>query len=131
MAVPNPMRCWDEILSATSQWTIGASGAHTKTANIPGTMFTGVARTAAGKYTVTFARGVPVGPFLELIVTAAKAADAETTTARWTLGTYTAETAAAAATVKYESWEIDETAAQVDFASGDIVTLTARWLKTK
>ena len=131
MSLPNPMLCWDEVRTAISQWTIGASGAHTKTTSIPGTMFTGVARTAAGKYTVTFARGVPVGPFLGLDVTVASAADTEGPRARWTLGTYTAETAAAAATVKYEAWDIDETATQIEIASGDIVTLTARWLKTK
>lgn len=130
MAV-SPIRCFDEVLTAVSQWTIGAAGAHTKTTGIPGTLFAGVARTAAGKYTVTFARGVPVGPFLGLDITVAKAVDTEGTPARWTLGTYTAETAAAAATVKYEAWDVDETATQIELASGDIVTLTARWLKTK
>lgn len=130
--MPNysPMRCQDEVLTIISSWDIGASGAHTKTANIPGTGFASVARTAAGKYTVTFARGVPIGPFLDLHIEHYPAVDAQPLDAHPKLSTFTAETAAAQATVKYETWDNDTTA-QTELANGDKVVITARWLKTR
>lgn len=126
-----PVLCADEVQSFTSKWDIGSSGAHTKVSGVPGTGFSGVARTAAGKYTITFSAGMPVGGLLSLKVEHWPAADAEPLVAGPTKSGYTAETAAAAATALYESWVIDETAAQTDFASGDQVVITATFLKTK
>lgn len=126
----NPMRCEDEVIVLTSKWDIGSSGAHTKVTGCLGTGFSGIARTAAGKYTVTFNRGVPVGPLLELRVTHWPAVDAGPLLAHPKVSTYTSETAAAAATVKYETWDLD-TSAQTELASGDQVTVTAVFQKTK
>ncbi len=127
-----PMRCGDEIVVLTSKWTIGADGAHSKTSGHPGTGFKQVARSAAGKYTVTFSRGhVPNGPLHELRITGEQAADEEGLVARPTVGGYTPETPAAEATALYESWVIDETAAQTDWPAASKVSITATFLKTK
>lgn len=121
----------DEVQVFTSMWTIGSSGAHTKTTNVPGTGFTGVARTAAGKYTVTFARGqLPLGPIVDVGLTHWPAADAGPLVLRPTVSSYTPETSAAAGTLLYEAWDLD-TSAQTELASGDKVSLTCRFLKTK
>ncbi len=130
MAV-NPMRCFDETITLVSKWDIGASGAHTKTSGVPGTGFTGVARTAAGEYTISFARGLPVGPLVELRCVQESAVDEEPKLLKPCVGTFTAETAAAAATVKYEAWDVDETAVEVEIPSGGKVSITATFLKTK
>src|SRR5260221_12143100 len=116
MAARSPLRSYDEIQEMTSMWDIGASGAHTKTANVPGTGFTSVARTAAGKYTVTFAKTNPIGPLVQLVLTYWGVADAAALDLRATTATYTAETSAAAATVKYESWDL-ATPSQAELAN--------------
>ncbi len=124
------MRCFDEVITLTSRWNIGSSGAHVKSTGIPGTGFAGVAETAAGKYTITFARGIPVGPLVELRITPFHVADEEPYVARATQAGFTAETAAAAATATYESWAIDETQAQTDWPSTSEVAITAVFLKS-
>lgn len=120
----------EEYIVYTSKWDIGASGAHTKVTGIPGTGFTGVARTAAGKYTITFTRSVPVGGLVDLQITHWPAVDAANLNPRPSKAGYTAETASAAATALYETWDNDTTA-QTELASGDQVTITAVFLKTK
>lgn len=126
-----PVLCADEVQTFISVWEIGADGAHTKKAGVLGTGFASVARTAAGKYTVTFSTGMPAGGLVDFKITPWHVADEEPYNAQPTQGTFTAETASAAATVKYESWVIDETAAQTDFPDTAEVTLTATFLKTK
>jgi len=125
-----PERCEDEYLDMVSKWDIGASGAHTKVSGVPGTGFASVAETAAGKYTITFTRGVPLGGLVDLVLTHWPAVDAANLNLRPSKSGYTAETATAAATMKYEAWDNDTTA-QTELASGDQVTITARFLKTK
>ncbi len=127
----SPMRSADEVITYTSRWNIGATGAHVKSTGIPGTGFSGVARDAAGKYTITFQRGIPVGPLVELRITPFHVADEEGYIGRPTQAGFTAETAAAAATHTYESWVVDETAAQTDWPSTAEVAITAVFLKTK
>jgi hypothetical protein len=124
------MLAYDEVLVFVSKWDIGSSGAHTKATNCNGSGFASVAQTATGKYTITFARGMPVGPLLDLQLTHWAAADAANLNLRPSVGTFTAETAAAAATVKYEAWDNDTTA-QTELASGDQVTIVAIFQKTK
>lgn len=123
-------RAYDEVIEMVSQWTIGSTGAHTRRTGVPGTGFASVARTAAGKYTVTFAKGAPSGKLIDLQVTIWQAVDEESLIPRPSVSTFTAETASAGATVKYETWVIDETAAQTEIPSGAIVTIRATWLKT-
>lgn len=121
-------RCMDEVISSVSKWTVGASGAHTKTTGCPGTGVSGVARDAAGKYTMTFQRGVPVGPFLGIQGQVFVAADAAPFIIRPTA--YTAETAAAAATLTFEAWDA-ATPSQAEITNGATVVYTCRWYKTK
>lgn len=125
------VRAFDEVLEAVSSWDIGATGAHTKTASVPGTLFSSVTRTAAGKYTVNFTNGVPKGPFLGLEVEIHRAVDAAPLLPRQSVSTYTSETAATPATVKYETWNVANAPVQTELASGDTVKIRARWLKTK
>ncbi len=122
--------CGDEVLEFVSSWEIGASGAHTKTTGIPGTGFTGVARTGAGQYTITFQRNMPVGPLVDLKVSHWPQANAAPLVASALDGGFTAETAAAAATALYETMDL-ETPARTELPNGDRVTITARFLKTK
>lgn len=125
------MRGDDELYTMVSQWDIGATGAHTKTANVPGSGFASVTRTAAGKYTITFTRGkLPTGRLIDVSITHWPAANAEPRVCMPTLSTYTSETDAAGATVKYEAWKLT-TPAQVELANGDKVTIKATWLKGK
>lgn len=124
-------RSGDELVEITSKWNIGASGAHTKTPGFVGTGFSGVTRTAAGKYTITFSRGTPPGGLVDLYVSHWPAADSNIKTTRPTVNGYTAETPAAQATALYESWSVTGAPAQSDFASGDQVTITAVFQKTK
>ncbi len=126
----NPMRCWDETITLVSRWNIGTSGAHVKATGCNGTGFAGVAQTAAGKYTITFQRGIPVGKLLELRITPSHVADEEAYIGRATQAGFTAETAGAAATALYESWVVDETAAQADWPDTAEVTITAVFQKT-
>lgn len=123
--------CADEVIVFTSKWNIGSDGAHTKTSGFPGTGFTGVARDSAGNYTISFARGVPVGGLVELRVQHWPQAGAEPLVAAPLENEVVAETATAAMTAGYESWVIDETEALTDFPSGDQVSITAVFLKTK
>lgn len=120
----------DDYSVYVSKWDIGANGAHTKVSGIPGTGFSGVARTAAGKYTITFQPGVPVGGLVDLIVTHWPAVDAANLNPRPSKAGFTAETAAASATMLYETWDNDTTA-QTELSSGDQVTITAVFLKSK
>ncbi len=126
----NPMRSGDEVLTLHSKWDIGASGAHTKVANVPGTGFASVARTAAGKYTITFSRGLPPGVLVECRIVDWPAVDAEPFDCTPKKSGFTAETAAAAATLLYEAWDHDTTA-QTELASGDQVSIVCTFLKTK
>ncbi len=126
----SPMRCWDETITLTSRWNIGTTGAHVKVTGVAGTGFASVAQTATGKYTITFARGIPIGPLVELRITPSHVVDEEPYVARQTQASFTAETLAAAATVKYESWAIDETQAQTDWPDTSEVTITAVFQKT-
>jgi hypothetical protein len=128
----NPVRCYDEVVEAISTWDIGATGAHTKTSNIPGTQFASVARTAAGKYTVTFSAGVPRGDLLALECFHQPAANAGPLNLRMTKASYTRESAALGqATVLYEAWSVGTTPAQTELSNGDKVTLKAIWSKTR
>ncbi len=124
------MRGSDELFVFVSKWDIGSSGAHTKATDCAGTGFSGVAQTAAGKYTVTFTRGMPVGKLLDFRVTHWPAIDAQGFDCGPRKSGFTAETAAAAATMKYEAWDND-TAAQTELTSGDQVSITAVFAKTK
>lgn len=123
--------CSDEIQTSVALWDIGATGAHTKTANVPGKGFTSVARTAAGKYTVTFARGVPVGQFMGLQLDLQTAADAGPLNLKYTAGSYTSETQAAQATALYEAWSVGTAPAETEIPSGSKVLMTAVWQKTR
>lgn len=128
MAV-NPMRASDEVISFFSKWDIGATGAHTKATGCNGTGFASVARTATGKYTITFQRGIPVGKLLELRVGHWPVVDAQGFDCGPRKAGFTAETAGAAATMLYEAWDND-TAAQTELTSGDQVSITAVFQKT-
>jgi len=121
-----PQRATDRIVQYFSQWTIGASGAHTKTTGVPGTGFASVAETAAGKYTITFS-DVAIGGLIGLQLIHWPAADAEPLILAPTDDVYSAS----AKTAKYEAWAIDETAAQTEIPSGDKVTIIATFLETK
>lgn len=116
----SPKRVNVETIETLCVFDIGAAGAHTK---VYGSGIS-VARTAAGKYDVTFTEWGPV--LVDFQVTVWRQTDAETLTARPTDGSFSNS----AGTCKYEIWEIDETAAQVDPASGDRVTIRATFLKT-
>lgn len=122
--------CATEVVELISLWTIGSTGAHTKTSGVGGEGFDSVARTAAGKYTVTFSKGTPRGTLVSLELVHWPAADAQPLDLRPSVGTWTPETSAAKATVKYEAWDNDTTA-QTELASGDKVTIKAVFLKTK
>ncbi len=124
-------RANNEVYTLISQWDIGATGAHTKTANVPGSGFSSVARTAAGKYTITFTKGqLPTGRLINVKITHWPAANAEPRVCMPTVGTYTSETDSSGATVKYEAWKLT-TPAQVELATGDKVTIEAKFLKGK
>ena len=125
-----PVRARQEVIEAVSVWNIGSTGAHTKTSGVAGEGFDSVARTAAGSYTITHTRGVPVGPFLGYDVQIFRTAtSAAALIPKNVLSAYTAETAAAAATGKYETWDA-ATPTKTELSSGDKVVITARWLKT-
>ncbi len=125
-------RCADEVVSFISMWDIGASGAHTKTAGVPGTGFASVAETAAGKYTITFANDtLPNGPLVDLRITVHQATDEESWVPRPTVSSYVPQAGVTNPTAKYENWVIDETAAQTELPSGAKVTIEAKFMKTK
>lgn len=125
-----PVLSADEVIQFVSKWTIGSTGAHTKTTGFPGTGFTGIARTAAGKYTITFAPGAPaLGGLLELRLSHWPAEDAASLNLEPRVSTYTPEVEGTSATVKYEAWDNDTTA-QTELTSGDHVTVVAVFQKT-
>ncbi len=124
----SPVRCADEVLTFVSKWDIGSTGAHTKTAGFPGTGFSGVARADTGEYTVTFNKGMPIGPFLDLTINPFYTADTLPLKTTPVMSSFVKETAAAAATVEYEAWNAS---ALTELASGTQVVITARFLKTK
>lgn len=118
-----PVRSKTEVNQVTCAFDIGASGAHTLKY---GTGMS-VARTAAGKYTVTFQEAGMI--LLDFYVNHWPAVDAQPLDCSARIGTFTAPTAAADATVKYEAWDNDTTA-QTELASGDRVVITAVFLKS-
>ncbi len=120
-----PSRVVDRITKYHSMWDIGSTGAHTKTSGIPGTGFVSVARTAAGKYTVTFS-DVDLGGLINLQITHWPAADAGPLLGRPTVSSYSAS----AKTVAYETWDLD-ISAQTELTSGDKVSIVATFLDTK
>lgn len=127
----SPILCADEVVTFVSKWDIGSTGAHTKTSGFPGTGFTGVARDSAGNYTITFARGMPVGGLVDLRIQHWSQVTVEPLICAPLENEVVAETAGAAMTAGYEAWVIDETAAATELPSGDQVTITAVFLKTK
>ncbi len=118
----NTAKVYGDTIEYVSRWTIGASGAHTK---VFGKGFSGVAETAAGKYTITFTE-VPFGPIVDCTLTHWAQADTEQLVLAPREGTYDA----AAKTLKYEAWAVDDTPAQTEIPSGDEVSICVRWLKT-
>lgn len=119
-----PVRCADEIITYVSRWEVGASGAHTKDY---GKGFASVAKdgSTAGRYVITFTE-VPEGPLVDLRITHWSQAGAEAKVCAPVDGSYSAS----AKTVKYQSHDIDETAALAEVPSGDKISITAVWLKT-
>lgn len=117
----SPVRSNKEVEEVIAVFNIGASGAHTK---VYGSGMS-VARTAAGKYTVTFTEWRPV--LIDFTVQHWAQADAGPLLCRPTDGSFTSS--ATTASVKYEAWDLD-TSAQTELPDGDRVTITAKFLKT-
>lgn len=128
-------RCFDEVLTMVSRWTVsgtlGSGGTIAKTTNIPGTGFYSVSRTAAGKYTVTFALGTPLGPLVDLEVRPWRATTVDAVVPKVVTGSYVAEVGTTKGYVKFEVSEIDETDALVDFSDTDQFVVKATFLKSK
>ncbi len=125
------MRAGDEVMTFISKWDVGATGAHTKTTGFPGTGFDSVARDSAGNYTITFSPSMPVGGLVGLNVQHWPQAGVEPMVCVPLEDEVVAETSSASATAGYEAWVIDETGALTEIPSGDKVTITAVFLKTK
>lgn len=104
--------------------SIGASGAHTILYTTAGAIGS-VTRQLAGKFTVVF--NCSGGDLIDLEYRVSGAADAETLCASLKVGSYTRT--ATGSTAQVEVYEIDETKAAVDPASGDRVYIRARFLK--
>jgi hypothetical protein len=117
----------DEFVHYRSLWDIGAAGAHTKAAGVNGKGFTGIARTAAGKYTVTMADMMPVGPFVGAHVEHFGVADAAPTETKVTKASWNPTTR----TFLYENWSEGGAPAQTELASGDQVMVDVWFQKTK
>ena len=116
-----PVRSYGDTWEILCVFDIGASGAHTLKY---GKGISSVTRNAAGKFVVNF---TDVGAqMLSMDVQVKRAADAESLVCRETVDSFSRS----AKTCAYECWEIDETAAQVDPASGDDVVIRATFLKT-
>ncbi len=116
----SPARVNGDIWEVCCVFDIGASGAHTLKY---GNGISGVTRSDTGKFVVNF---TDVGSqLLSLDVKVKGAADAEVPIGRETVDTFSRS----AKTVAFEVWDIDETAAQVDPASGTDVVITAKFLK--
>lgn len=116
-----PQRSNVETFDVIAVFDIGASGAHTKAYGSG----MSVARTAAGKYTITFTEWGPV--LIDLDVRHWAQVDAAPLAVRPSEGEFSAS--ATSATAKYESWDLD-TPAQTELPSGDRVTIRATFLKT-
>ena len=119
-----PVRANNEVMKVTCYFTIGATGAHTLAA---GTGMS-VARTAAGKYTITFTRSGPI--LLNCTCNPWGAVDTERPIVTPTVAGFTRATASADATLLVEAWDVDETATQIELASGTGITYEATFLKT-
>lgn len=121
LSAVSPVRSTTEIYETIGLFDVGASGAMTIKY---GKGFASVVETATGKYTITF---TDVGSkLLNLEVQFHLAADSESVVPRTTVDSFDAS----AKTAKFEVWEIDETAAQVEPASGSDCFIRATWLKT-
>ncbi len=118
----SPERANVEVWEAIAVFNIGATGLHTRVRG--GGM--SVARTAAGKYTITFTEWGPV--LVDLEVTVHRTADAAPLLPRPTKNSFTAT--AATAPALYETWNVAGTPAQTELTSGDVVTIRATFLKT-
>jgi hypothetical protein len=116
-----PVRANAETFDVVGVFDIGAAGAHTK---VYGAGMS-VARTAAGKYTITFTEWGPV--LLDLDVRHWPQADAAPLVPRPSDGGFTKS--ATTATATYETWDLD-TPAQTELPNGDRVTIRATFLKT-
>jgi hypothetical protein len=119
------VRSYDEVAEYHSSWEVGATGAHTKTTGVPGKGFLSVARTAAGKYTVTFTE-VPQGPLVELRVIHWSQTGAAPLLTAPVDGTYNPTTK----TVQYNAW-LSSTLAATEIPSGDRVSIVAVFEKTR
>ncbi len=117
------MRAQDELITFSGRYTVGASGAHTIAAGGKG--IASVARTAAGKYTMTFTE-VPFGPIVHASATHWAQIDAEPLRIDPKEGGYSST----AKTLLWESWVVDETAAQTEVPSGDEVSYSVTFLKS-
>ena len=116
-----PVRAATEIWETVVLLDVGASGAMTVKY---GKGISSVAATATGKYTVTFTE---VGSkLLDMQVSFHLAANAESYVARPTVDSFSAS----AKTAAFEVWEIDETQAQKEPASGSDCCIRVTWLKT-
>lgn len=121
------VRSGDEIITMTAVYDIGAAGAHTKNAAVPGRAFTSVTRNSAGSYTVNFSDNIPQGFFLGMTVDLAKVAAAGPSNTRYTKASYSGSLR----TASYENWSVGTTPAITELVSGDQVLITAKWLKTR
>ncbi len=118
----SPVRAYDEIWEVIGIYTIGASGAHTK--QYGGKGIRSVTRDAEGQFTVLF---TDVGSqLLDLKVTVWRT---EGSGEGLVIAPKIDSFSRSAKTVEFEVWEIDETANNVDPASGDRVTIRATFLK--
>ncbi len=121
--IGTPIKASNELVTLTGRYTVGANGAHTIAAG--GTGITSVARSAAGKYTMTFTE-VPFGLIVSAVAQHWPQIDAEPLVMAPSEGGYTAS----ARTLLFEAWVIDETAAQTEVPSGDEVSYMVTFLKT-
>lgn len=120
-----PVRSYGEVWKTVVQLDVGASGAMTVKY---GKGIVSVAATATGKYTVTFTPDVGA-KLMDMDVKFHMAADSESLVARMTVDSFDNSTPTAPI-AKFEVWEIDETAAQVEPASGSDCFIECTWLKT-
>lgn len=111
----NPVRNKGELWTMTCVFDVGASGAHA----LKYGKGMSVAKSATGKYTVTFTD--VDGILVDLEVRYHSAADAESLVPRCTVDSFSRS----AKTAAFEVWEIDETAAQVEPASGTDCVIVA------
>jgi hypothetical protein len=116
-----PVRANAETFDVVAKFSIGASGAHTKTYGAG----MSVARTAAGKYTITFTEWGPV--LLDMDIRHHATADAAGLVARPTKASFTKS--ATTATALYETWDL-ATPTRTEIPNGDEVTIRVTFLKT-